>query len=150
MNRKPNGEGWNDPQNASAYRWVMDDAITTQGIEPKDLEVQYLNNMKLHTTSRRLFSKYKLAYYLGQLRGIRIADEMKDMIAPSEVEPVRRGQWIKHDDDDTIHCHCSACGWESHRYEDDVYGMPRCPKCGAWMEPVEDENWRKDVSGWKL
>lgn len=55
------------------------------------------------------------------------------------IEPLRhlcygrpQGEWIEVDDY-FIRCKCSICGWESHKYEDDVYGMPYCPNCGARM-----------------
>jgi len=58
--------------------------------------------------------------------------------APSiELEP-KRGEWIKVDDV-SISCRCSVCGWEAHLYEDDVYGMPYCPNCGADMREREGE-----------
>ena len=49
-----------------------------------------------------------------------------------------QGEWIEVDDY-FIRCKCSICGWESHKYEDDVYGMPYCPNCGACMKGVNDE-----------
>lgn len=49
-----------------------------------------------------------------------------------------QGEWIEVDDY-CIRCKCSICGWESHKYEDDVYGMPYCPNCGAKMKGVSDE-----------
>ena len=49
---------------------------------------------------------------------------------PSADRP--QGEWIEVDDA-SISCRCSACGWEAHLYEDDVYGMPYCPNCGAHM-----------------
>ena len=49
------------------------------------------------------------------------------------VEP-RKGKWIENEDEeDTVVGRCSNCGWESYRYEDDVFGMPYCPNCGASM-----------------
>ena len=50
-----------------------------------------------------------------------------------------QGEWIEVDDY-FIRCKCSICGWESHKYEDDVYGMPYCPNCGAKMKGADDEN----------
>ena len=44
-----------------------------------------------------------------------------------------QGEWIEVDDV-SISCRCSVCGWEAHLYEDDVYGMPYCPNCGARMK----------------
>lgn len=50
-----------------------------------------------------------------------------------------QGEWIEVDDA-TISCRCSVCGWEAHLYEDDVYGMPYCPNCGAKMKGADDED----------
>ena len=52
------------------------------------------------------------------------------------VQPERKkGHWIEVDDHyNRISGRCSACGWESHLYEDDVVGMNFCPNCGARME----------------
>ena len=55
---------------------------------------------------------------------------------PSADRP--QGEWIEVDDY-FIRCKCSICGWESHKYEDDVYGMPYCPNCGARMKGANDE-----------
>lgn len=49
-----------------------------------------------------------------------------------------QGEWIEVDDS-LISCKCSICGWESHMHEDDVYGMPYCPNCGARMKGINDE-----------
>ena len=49
-----------------------------------------------------------------------------------------QGEWIEVDDS-LISCKCSICGWESHMHEDDVYGMPYCPNCGACMKGIDDE-----------
>ena len=46
-----------------------------------------------------------------------------------------QGKWIyPAEDETTISGICSVCGWEAHYYEDDVAGMPYCPKCGAKLE----------------
>jgi hypothetical protein len=52
------------------------------------------------------------------------------------------GHWIiNEDEENTVHGHCSVCGWEAHYYEDDIIGMPYCPNCGAKMvEPQESED----------
>ena len=55
-----------------------------------------------------------------------------------DAEPVRHGKWIEVEDS-MIRCRCSVCGWESHLYEDDVYGMPYCPNCGAYMRGDTNE-----------
>lgn len=54
---------------------------------------------------------------------------------PTAEQP--QGEWIEVDDG-LISCKCSACGWESHLHEDDVYGMPYCPNCGAKMREIND------------
>jgi len=54
-----------------------------------------------------------------------------------DVAPIRHGHWIDLDEDSTVACICSLCGWEGHYYEDDVRGMPYCPNCGARMEKEE-------------
>ena len=55
-----------------------------------------------------------------------------------EVADRPQGEWIEVDDA-SISCRCSVCGWEAHLYEDDVYGMPYCPNCGARMKGADDE-----------
>lgn len=60
---------------------------------------------------------------------------INDILA-ADVQPVKRGKWILIDDD-TVHGKCSECGFECHYYEDDVFGMPFCPNCGAVMSTDE-------------
>lgn len=69
---------WNDRDNESAYLWILNDAITTQGYSKATLYPEDLGNMNLKTRSPRIFKMIKLAYYLGQLRGVKIADEFKN------------------------------------------------------------------------
>jgi predicted RNA-binding Zn-ribbon protein involved in translation (DUF1610 family) len=42
------------------------------------------------------------------------------------------GFWIPVDSE-TVNGRCSLCGYESHLYENDVYGEHYCPNCGADM-----------------
>ena len=56
----------------------------------------------------------------------------------SDITDRPQGEWIEVDDI-SISCRCSVCGWEAHLYEDDVYGMPYCPNCGARMKGADDE-----------
>lgn len=58
-------------------------------------------------------------------------------LVPSADRP--QGEWIEVDDV-LISCRCSVCGWEAHLYEDDVYGMPYCPNCGARMKGADDDD----------
>lgn len=55
---------------------------------------------------------------------------------PTAARP--QGEWLEVDDS-LISCKCSVCGWESQMHEDDVYGMPYCPNCGANMKEVDNE-----------
>lgn len=68
---------WNDKINESAYLWVMNNVITAENYSKDTLYPEDLSNMNLKTRSPRIYKMIKLAYYLGQLSGIRIADEMK-------------------------------------------------------------------------
>lgn len=72
-----------------------------------------------------------LAYCDGIFDALEIVQDL-----PSADRP--QGEWIEVDDY-FIRCKCSICGWESHKYEDDVYGMPYCPNCGARMKGIDDE-----------
>lgn len=77
---------WNDKTNESAYLWVLNDAITTQGYSKGALYPENLSNMNLKTKSQRINKMIKLAYYLGQLRGIWIADEFRNVYHLSKKE----------------------------------------------------------------
>lgn len=76
---------WNDKANASAYRWVLDNAITTKKYTAKELEYTYINDISSKTSSR-INRAIELAYYRGQLMGIKTADDMKNTYALSEME----------------------------------------------------------------
>ena len=45
----------------------------------------------------------------------------------------KTGKWI-FIDSNTVNGKCSECGYESYLYENDVYGEPYCPNCGAKLE----------------
>ena len=45
---------------------------------------------------------------------------------------LRTGIWIPVESE-TVNGRCSECGYESHLYENDVYGEHYCPNCGAWL-----------------
>ena len=45
---------------------------------------------------------------------------------------MRTGTWVPVDSG-TVNGRCSVCGYESHLYENDVYGEHYCPNCGAWV-----------------
>ena len=67
-----------------------------------------------------------------------ISDAKRVIINTPFVSDRPQGEWIEVDDI-SISCRCSVCGWEAHLYEDDVYGMPYCPNCGARMKGADDE-----------
>jgi len=65
-----------------------------------------------------------------------ILENEQDMrVIARSIQPERKkGKWIEVNDAyNRISGRCSACGWETHMYEDDVVGMPFCPSCGADM-----------------
>ena len=67
-----------------------------------------------------------------------ITDEIK-AVPSADVVEVRHGHWIEYDDI-TISCECSVCGEKFNLYEDDVFGYPYCPNCGAKMDGKEQEH----------
>ena len=69
---------WNDPANKAAYWWVVKVAQEADGFTTPILWPESLSNEHLKTRSKRISRMLKLAYYLGELRGIKIADEFKD------------------------------------------------------------------------
>jgi Zn finger protein HypA/HybF involved in hydrogenase expression len=105
-------------------------------------------------------TKIDKALAMGEIRSILSADRPQKVIAQItfdeeklreivkeaverfkeeyEITDRPQGKWIKIDDV-SISCRCSVCGWEAHLYEDDVYGMPYCPNCGARMKGADDE-----------
>lgn len=67
----------------------------------------------------------------GWLGGIR--DAVDEIEALPSAEPERKtGVWISVESN-TVNGRCSVCGYESHLYENDVYGEHYCPNCGAWL-----------------
>ena len=51
----------------------------------------------------------------------------------TDVEPVRRGEWIE---DDYAFNRCSECGYE---FDSPEIKTPYCPNCGAKMDNEEDD-----------
>jgi len=58
--------------------------------------------------------------------------EIKEAVesVPSVEPEWKTGKWIPVDSE-TVNGRCSVCGYESHLYENDVYGEHYCPNCGA-------------------
>lgn len=72
--------------------------------------------------------------YLQLINGFKsISETIRKIVEKEWRKEQPQGNWIEVDDA-TISCVCSVCSWESHLYEDDVYGMPYCPNCGAKMK----------------
>lgn len=63
---------------------------------------------------------------------IRLSDAFGtvDEDVPSAEPERKRGEWIPVESQ-TVNGRCSVCGYESHLYENDVYGEHFCPNCGA-------------------
>ena len=60
-------------------------------------------------------------------------DGIKALKGLPSAEPERKtGKWISVESN-TVNGICSVCGYESHLYENDVYGEHYCPNCGAWL-----------------
>ena len=75
---------WNDKVNKSAYKWVLDDAITTKRYTAEELEYAYINDIADKTPSK-INRTIEKAYYRGMLAGIKVADEMRDPIYPAAI-----------------------------------------------------------------
>lgn len=56
-----------------------------------------------------------------------------------DAEPIRRGQWVKENEEDTFVCvfKCSLCG--GMVLTDRVHLFKYCPYCGAKMDEVEED-----------
>lgn len=60
-------------------------------------------------------------------------DAIKAVNSLTPAEPKRKkGKWIPVESQ-TVNGRCSVCGYESHLYENDVYGEYFCPHCGTDM-----------------
>lgn len=101
----------------------------------KVMLMRFNNDVLFNAKERKNIYRYR--YMQGWNDAI---DEIIGNVLTADVVLVKRGKWIE-DDDSTVRGHCSACGWESHYYEDDVVGMDYCPNCGAYMmsEVEQDE-----------
>lgn len=77
--RKPNGEGWIDKSLATTYRWEMDNAITCHEIKASELERLDIGDLSSKAACMKAH-QLKVAYFRGILRGIKDADEMKELI----------------------------------------------------------------------
>lgn len=77
------------------------------------------------------------------LFAVRIMPRVLRNIPAADVEPVRRGRWVRpHWRNSSYCCDCSECGGEAmHReYQWNKKGIyPICPNCGSKMD-LEDDN----------
>jgi hypothetical protein len=87
------------------------------------------------------YRKWGYSEYGRKMNNEALAIRVAMSLPPVTPQP-KMGHWIiNEDEENTVHGHCSVCGWEAHYYEDDIIGMPYCPNCGAKMtEPQESEN----------
>ena len=67
---------WNDDSFKRQYQRLLDTA-KREGFTDDELESPYLDNLSHQTGSSRIMRMIRLAYTLGQLRGISQADEGK-------------------------------------------------------------------------
>ena len=65
--------------------------------------------------------KYDALHYLKEYRE-----------TVTKCNELKTGTWIPVESP-TVNGRCSVCGYESHLYENDVYGEHYCPNCGAWL-----------------
>ena len=86
---------------------------------------------------QRVFKYATTSDFLSARGEIERAVKMLESLPAADVEPVKRGSWIKESDGGT---RCSVCnkrvrdvtgGWDEPV---DLSDMPYCPKCGARMD----------------
>ena len=70
-----------------------------------------------------------------------------DSVLPADVEPVRRGRWELHGNDDDVSASyfCSLCGYnfDEDEFLDRWSHIRYCPNCGAKMDLEDEINDRK-------
>ena len=72
-------------------------------------------------------------YKLGEFWELNLSEIKEALDGIPSAEPERKtGEWISVESN-TVNGRCSVCGYESHLYENDVYGEHYCPNCGAWL-----------------
>ena len=77
---------WNDSHNASAYKYVLKDAMEVKGFSNSEMSEE--STLGIH--SRNKDHDILLAYYRGMLRGVRIVDDMRGKISPSNNETIQK------------------------------------------------------------
>ncbi len=65
---------WNKEQHKRRYERILEEA-KKRGFTDEELESPYLNKLSHQTGSTRIMRMITLAYYLGELRGVRAVDE---------------------------------------------------------------------------
>lgn len=76
---------WNDPVLRRKYERLLDTA-KREGFTDDELESPYLDKLSHQTSSPRIMRMIRLAYTLGQLRGISQVDEGKTPITASSLD----------------------------------------------------------------
>lgn len=77
------------------------------------------------------------------IQNSKIWQQIKEL-PPAEVEPVKRGKWIKNENRNSWHCsYCNvdnyyAYAWNSETRMDEFQDR-YCPNCGAKMEEGDEE-----------
>jgi hypothetical protein len=71
---------WNDPCLKNAYLILLETA-KQDGFTDEELESPYLDKLSHQTKSKRTMRMIRLAYTLGELRGVAKIDEGKTPIA---------------------------------------------------------------------
>lgn len=67
-------ERWNKEQHKKKYERIVEEA-KERGFTDEELERPYLDKLSHQTNSARIMRMITLAYYLGELRGVRDVDE---------------------------------------------------------------------------
>ncbi len=70
---------WNDKRLEKHFNRIINHALE-KGFTEEELKYPYLDGLSRQTKSQRIMRMITLAYYLGELKGIREIDEGKTLI----------------------------------------------------------------------
>ena len=95
---------------------------------------EYIDKYEAYTLLKDLEAAY---IYPPVKEAYATAARRIDQIKPTDVQPVRHGEWVDERYEDLLQCYsavCSACGYESidHYRISDSHNY--CENCGAIME----------------
>lgn len=109
--------------------------ITDTQLDVETYETQEMSNILIKMASAQNAHELNDLYHEAENELFSIYCKLfKQLVKISQ--PIKHGHWVEPNDDEeaiAVSCICSCCGWKSHIMEDDVYGMPYCPNCGARM-----------------